>query len=245
MFCTSCGAKNNDDAKFCSECGSKINNADDNNNNYNDEQNCNDYNSYNSQTNYNTVNENMHADTRYNYQQTVRYAGFWIRFVASLIDGLIVGAVYWIINMLVLVPIISEKIEIMSNDQQLINQLNNIPQTGTEQDAFNILGIVMNNGGGYILAVFLVIVLIESVMRWLYYSIMESSPIQATVGKLALGIKVTDMDGNKISFLRATGRYFGKIVSRIILGIGYFMAGFTEKKQALHDMMAGCLVIKK
>ena len=53
------------------------------------------------------------------------------------------------------------------------------------------------------------------------------------------------MDGNRIYFGRANGRYWGKIISGLILGIGYIMAGFTEKKQALHDMMAGCLVVKK
>jgi uncharacterized RDD family membrane protein YckC len=74
---------------------------------------------------------------------------------------------------------------------------------------------------------------------------MESSSKQATLGKLALGIVVTDLNGNRISFGRATGRYFGKIVSGMIFAIGYIMAGFTEKKQALHDMIASCLVVLK
>ncbi len=60
---------------------------------------------------------------------------------------------------------------------------------------------------------------------------------------MALGIKVTDLDGNRISFGRATGRYFGKIISGMIFYIGFMMAGWTQKKQALHDMLAGCLVI--
>lgn len=83
------------------------------------------------------------------------------------------------------------------------------------------------------------------VITWLYYALMESSNSQATLGKRALGIIVTDMNGNKISFGRASGRYFGKIISTLILCIGYFMVAFTGKKQALHDIMAGCLVIKK
>ncbi len=73
---------------------------------------------------------------------------------------------------------------------------------------------------------------------------MESSKQQATLGKMALSLKVTDMEGNKVSFGRATGRYFGKIISGMIMMIGYILAGLTEKKQALHDMMAGCLVIR-
>lgn len=86
---------------------------------------------------------------------------------------------------------------------------------------------------------------ITIILQWLYFALMESSANQATLGKMALGIKVVDLDGERISFGKATGRYFGKIVSAIILLIGYIMAAFTEKKQALHDMMAGTLVIKK
>ena len=82
-------------------------------------------------------------------------------------------------------------------------------------------------------------------LTWAYYSGMESSPLQATIGKLVVGIYVTDLQGQRISFGRATGRWFGKIISGAILLIGYLMAGFTEKKQALHDMMARCLVLMK
>jgi len=80
---------------------------------------------------------------------------------------------------------------------------------------------------------------------WLYYTLMESSSRQATVGKLALGMIVTDLDGNRISFGRANGRFWGKILSGLTLYIGFILAGFTERKQALHDMLAGCLVVKK
>ncbi len=83
------------------------------------------------------------------------------------------------------------------------------------------------------------------VAGWLYYSLLESSQYQATLGKMALGIIVTDLDGNRITWGRATGRHFGKFVSALTCLIGYLMAGFTESKQALHDMMAGCLVVCK
>lgn len=89
------------------------------------------------------------------------------------------------------------------------------------------------------------VLLIPIIVIWLYYSLMESSSKQATLGKLAVGIYVADSEGNRISFCRATGRHFGKIISGIILSIGYIMAGFTEKKQALHDIMADCLVLSK
>ncbi len=87
--------------------------------------------------------------------------------------------------------------------------------------------------------------LINLIIGWIYYAAMESSEKQATLGKMAIGIIVTDLEGSRISFGRATGRYFGKILSAIILLIGYIMAGFTARKQALHDVLAGCLVVKK
>ena len=80
---------------------------------------------------------------------------------------------------------------------------------------------------------------------WLYYALMESSKKQATLGKLLLGMQVTDVDGNALSFGRATGRHFGKILSSILLFIGFIMIAFTQKKQGLHDLMAGALVINK
>lgn len=80
---------------------------------------------------------------------------------------------------------------------------------------------------------------------WLYFALQESSERQATIGKRALNIYVTDMYGRRISFGQATGRYFSKIISSLILGIGYIMAGFTEKKQGLHDMIAGTLVKRR
>jgi len=93
-------------------------------------------------------------------------------------------------------------------------------------------------------AVTVVIQLVGLVIGWLYFALQESGPKQATLGKRALGIKVTDLSGQPISFGRATGRHFGKIVSGLILGIGFIMAAFTQRKQGLHDMMAGTLVVK-
>jgi uncharacterized RDD family membrane protein YckC len=77
---------------------------------------------------------------------------------------------------------------------------------------------------------------------WLYEAFMESSSYQATLGKMILGMKVTDLNGNRISFERATGRHFAKWLSSITLCIGYIMVGFTERKQGLHDLLAGTLV---
>ena len=80
---------------------------------------------------------------------------------------------------------------------------------------------------------------------WLYFALQESSAAQATVGKRALGIRVTDLNGSRLTFGKATGRFFGKAVTGLIpFGIGWIMAGFTERKQALHDMIAGTLVVR-
>lgn len=80
---------------------------------------------------------------------------------------------------------------------------------------------------------------------WIYEAWMLSSEWQATLGKRALGIIVTGLDGGRISFARATGRHFAKWISALLLFIGYIMAAFTERKQALHDMMAETLVVNK
>lgn len=78
---------------------------------------------------------------------------------------------------------------------------------------------------------------------WLYYGFMESSSWQGTIGKRVLGLRVTDMNGSRISFGRASGRYFGKILSGMICLIGFLMVVFTEKKQGLHDLLAGTLIL--
>ena len=87
--------------------------------------------------------------------------------------------------------------------------------------------------------------LLGFVFPWLYFAIGESSAHQATLGKRAIGIIVTDENGGRISFGRATGRYFAKLISAIILCIGYVMAAFTARKQALHDIICSTYVVRK
>jgi len=86
--------------------------------------------------------------------------------------------------------------------------------------------------------------LLSLVSGWLYYAIMESGADQATIGKKAVGLKVTNLNGERISFGQATGRYFGKILSGLILLIGYLMMLWDDKNQTLHDKMANTLVVK-
>jgi len=163
-------------------------------------------------------------ETLTNGQNEVRYAGFWLRFVAYIIDDLILGFVGFLISLPFIGGIIFSALGIAENPEN------------TENLAMGLVGIF-----GSIFGLVVVVV----VMGWLYFALMESSKNQATFGKIALGLKVTDLEGNRISFARATGRYFGKIISGMIMYIGYILAGLTEKKQALHDLMAACLVIRK
>lgn len=136
----------------------------------------------------------------------MNFAGFWIRFVALLIDSIILAIVSILIGFVLGI---------------FLGILGAEPEQAAV--AGNIIGIVI---------------------AWLYFALQESSPKQATIGKQAMGISVSDLNGDRITFSRATGRYFAKILSGIIFLIGYIMAAFTEKRQALHDMIAGTVVVK-
>jgi uncharacterized RDD family membrane protein YckC len=145
------------------------------------------------------------------------YAGFWLRFAAFLVDLFVVG--------LAARPVIYEPL------------LTNVGPNATSKELFAF------STGGTRQA--LAIAMLVQLIYWLYYASLESSAWQASLGKKLLGLYVTDLEGKRISFARASGRHFGKMLSQLILLIGFVMAGFTARKQALHDMMAGCLVLKK
>ena len=152
------------------------------------------------------------------------FAGFWLRFVAFIIDGIIVlfGAV-------ILIAVIVAFIGVTAI-QSAFENMDNAPD-------FLPFSIVFG---------FIVLILGLIAGQWLYFAWMESSVHQGTVGKMSLGLIVTDLQGRRVSFGRATGRFFSKIITGLIpFYIGYIMAGFTEKKQALHDMIASCLVLRK
>ena len=89
------------------------------------------------------------------------------------------------------------------------------------------------------------IAICTTIIGLLYFPLMESSRLRGTLGKLACGLIVVDEDGRQIGFARAFGRNASKLASALIFGIGFLMAGWTRRKQALHDMMAGCLVLKR
>ncbi|MCX7362998.1 MAG: RDD family protein [Alphaproteobacteria bacterium] len=86
--------------------------------------------------------------------------------------------------------------------------------------------------------------LVSVVIGWLYFALLESSTRGATLGKMAVGLRVVTNDGQQLSFLHATGRYFAKFISALILCIGFIMVAFSERNRGLHDMIAGTLVVK-
>lgn len=90
----------------------------------------------------------------------------------------------------------------------------------------------------------LVLNALSVVVGWLYYALQESGKHGATFGKRVLGIAVTDLNGDGITFWRATARHFSKLISGMICGIGYLFPFITQRKQALHDIIAGCMIIK-
>jgi uncharacterized RDD family membrane protein YckC len=80
---------------------------------------------------------------------------------------------------------------------------------------------------------------------WLYFAVMESSPWQATLGKKLFGLHVTDLSGQCLTLGHATGRTLAKYLSVMTAGVGYLLCGVTERKQALHDLVAKCLVVRR
>jgi len=156
------------------------------------------------------------------------YAGFWLRFVAYVIDAIVIG--------IVALPLIV----VLALMTGLTAALSAVAGAGDHPDPNALFATT-----GFVFFLLLLFPLIIG-GEWLYFAWMESSTWQATLGKKALGLIVTDMEGRRLTFGRATGRFFSKIVTGFIpLGIGYIMAGFTAKKQALHDFIAGTLVLRK
>lgn len=145
----------------------------------------------------------------------VVYAGLWRRAAAYLLDSVVLG---FVVAIFILGPLMQRAGISPENPWVLL--------TGTSRQI-----VAMN--------------LLATMASWLYWALLESSRWQATLGKKLMGIEVTDLEGRRISFARASGRYFGKIVSALTFFMGFAMAGFTEKRQALHDIMTGCLVRQK
>ena len=190
MYCQKCGAQTDDQAAFCDKCGTTL------------------------QRPPLAAGTGTAAPA---YPVATEHAGFWRRFAASIIDGLIMAPINFLIQLPLGISPFSAGLEPDATTDDFIRYLTRVGIAGA----------------------------VTAVLAWLYYAFMESSKYQATLGKIVLGIVVTDMNGQRISFGRANGRYFAKIISQIILYIGYLMIAFTEKKQGLHDMIVGTLVVVK
>jgi uncharacterized RDD family membrane protein YckC len=157
------------------------------------------------------------------------YAGFWRRFVAAILDYIVLAFIYLPLRLIL----------------HLGNNMIDVKQfmgNGTAPDYNAMMDAIFNmyKDPRFILSQ---ITFIFISVTW--FAGWEASKFQATPGKIAIGLKVCNMEGVKISFLNGLGRNFGKQISKLIIYVGYMMAGWTQKKQALHDMMANCLVIIK
>jgi uncharacterized RDD family membrane protein YckC len=154
----------------------------------------------------------------------MNYAGFWLRFVAIIIDNIIIGVAKWFI----LTPILATF--------GIVSSFSFSDLQNPEDIAALVATIIGAIGISWVIGM---------VVDILYHSFMESSKFQGSIGKMALGIIVVDASGQKLDFTKALIRNVCKIISTFIFYIGFIIAGFTEKKQALHDIIAGTLVIKK
>lgn len=157
------------------------------------------------------------ADTPAAAIERTQPGGFWIRFVAYLIDGLILTAAVAVLAALFLGAVL-------------------VAQEPIDHEEPSLLVIVA----------FVLFIVSLIVVSWLYEALMTSSPGGATVGKLALGLRIVRFDGAQLSFGRATARHFAKYILTplVPLAIGYLLAAFTSRKRALHDMVADTLVIR-
>jgi uncharacterized RDD family membrane protein YckC len=160
------------------------------------------------------------------------YAGFWLRLGAYFIDGLILGVPFGIVVVVLIFT--------LGGFGMMLHriQANSRVEPPDPSAAMALMAPMF--------MLFFLGMLGFLILQWLYFAGMESSARQATFGKSVMSVRVTNSEGRRISFGHASGRFFAKIVSGMIpLGLGYIMAGFTEKKQALHDMIAGTLVLKR
>ena len=199
MFCSKCGATMPEGTTFCPACGQPVSAAP-------------------AAVMASGSGEGVVAVYAPAAARPVYYAGFWLRFVAYLLDIVAI----WIVALPIYLVL----------GAALGLSMSSIARNPDAMAVSSALGGILLFEGCVLIGV------------WLYYAFLESSAWQGTLGKKVLGLRVTDLDGNRISFGRASGRFFAKLVSNFTMMIGYIMAGFTEKKQALHDMIAGCLVVK-
>ena len=157
------------------------------------------------------------------------YAGFWWRMLAFIIDAAVLAVLDWLIGLATGLRQIGFSVTAPTDPGAVSNV------------AYSNLSLAMPAmhlvGGG--------LTLLGVLLRLAYYALLESSRWQATPGKLACRLRVTDEAGRRIGLGRALGRNLGKYVSGFLLGIGFLMVAWTRRKQGLHDLMAGTLVVRQ
>ena len=158
----------------------------------------------------------------------VAYAGFWFRLLAYLIDTTLLYAVG---SMIMAKPLYDAA-------TRYLNLVDSLAASGK----VSLAGLSTTADSFWVL---LNAALVVAAIGWAYYAVLESSPARGTLGKVALGLFVGDVHGDPISFWRATARYLFKTLSTLFLMLGWVMAAFTPRKQALHDLLAGTLVLRK
>ncbi|WP_071395507.1 RDD family protein [Bacillus tuaregi] len=169
----------------------------------------------------------------YSYEENKEYGGFWLRLAAYLIDSIIVGIPLSIISILILVFFFGTSditYLIMADPEYMDTAM-------TDDEALSFLATYL--GSIFVTSIVSICVAVA------YFAGLHASKWQATIGKKMLGLKVTNLRGERISFWRGLGRYLAMSFLSGILFIGYIMVGLTEKKQGLHDLIAGTIVVKK
>ena len=161
------------------------------------------------------------SDEAFHAGGEVIQAGFWKRAAAYFLDGVVVMIASQVVQMVVMIGFFGMNLGAMTGDPQ---------------------SLIASTGGMLMLASVYLLPLLISVG---YYGAFHASSKQATLGKMAVGIKVVRGDGRRISLGRAIARYFATLLSTVILGIGFLMAAFTQRKQALHDMVCDTLVVDR
>ena len=201
MFCTQCGRKNPNSAQFCFSCGRALVAGGES--------------AVAAATPLSIGRLVPPAVAPYQRADTVstadvgipsKYAGFWIRAAATVIDGFVIFG---------------------------------ISVAGAA--AFGAAGLLTDAAPEAAAAGYYIAWILAS---WLYYAVCESSSKQATLGKRAVGIVVTDTSGRALTFGRASGRAFAKWLNAFTLGIGWIVVAFSRKKRGLHDFVAGTFVVQ-
>jgi len=139
-----------------------------------------------------------------------RYAGFWRRAIAGLVDAFVFAFPNAILRVLAGLPM-----------------------------SFSFRAMDDTDVGRA-----LTVSLASWMISWLYCALLESSAAQGTLGQQLLGLRVSDLPGRRISFGRASARFFAQVLSFAMCGIGYLFILWSSKRQALHDMIAGCVLVR-